>query len=76
MCPDVFLFRQILESLRLTQGSGIRAELVVGRPRVGQLIVEFWPNQRLFGRSGGSLNPRTQRSGLVRHKRSSRLPRY
>jgi hypothetical protein len=76
MCLCVFLFRQILESFRLTQGSGIRAGLLVGRPRIGQLIVKFWPSQRLFGRSGGSLNPRTQRSGLVRHKRSSRLPQY
>lgn len=48
MCPCVFFFRQILESFRLTQGSGIRAGLRVGLPRAGQLVVEFWPSRRLF----------------------------
>lgn len=37
-----------MESFRLTQGSGLRAGLLVGLRRAGQLIVEFWPSQRLF----------------------------
>lgn len=32
----------------MTQGSGLRAGLLVGLRRAGQLIVEFWPSQRLF----------------------------
>lgn len=48
MCSCVFLLRQILESFRLTQGSGLRAGLLVGLPRAGQLIVEFWPSRWSF----------------------------
>lgn len=68
--PHMFIFsffRQILESFRLTQGSGLRAGLLVGLRRAGQLIVEFWPSRRLFW-AVWRFPHSAQRSGLVRHR--------